>query len=167
MRNHRRSLLIAFRQPLNKAVIDFTLGTVFENSMSAETAISNVYAEIGEAGFERLVAAFYKRVPTDDLLGPMYPSHDLAGAEQRLRSFLIYRFGGPDRYLQERGHPQLRMRHAPFTIHHSARDRWMKLMTDAMNEAELPESAARVMLPFLDNVATFLINQGSSPQIIR
>ena len=97
----------------------------------------------------------------------MYPSHDLAGAEQRLRSFLIYRFGGPDRYLQERGHPQLRMRHAPFTIHHSARDRWMKLMTDAMNEAELPESAARVMLPFLDNVATFLINQGSSPQIIR
>src|SRR5581483_7178153 len=59
-----------------------------------------VYAAIGESGFERLVSAFYRQVPADGLLGPMYPAHDLQGAEQRLRDFLIYRFGGPPRYIE-------------------------------------------------------------------
>ena len=57
---------------------------------------THVYARIGEDGFRRLVAAFYRRVPADDVLGPLYPQHDMAGAEQRLREFLIQRFGGPN-----------------------------------------------------------------------
>ena len=77
--------------------------------MPVESEISSVYGLIGDAGFERLCAAFYRQIPTDELLGPLYPLDDLAGAEHRLRSFLIFRFGGPDRYLQERGHPQLSM----------------------------------------------------------
>jgi hemoglobin len=71
----------------------------------------NLYSIIGEEGFTRLVAAFYRRVPQDDILGKMYPEEDPAGAEQRLRGFLIYRFGGPQHYIEERGHPRLRARH--------------------------------------------------------
>ena len=60
---------------------------------------SEVFAAVGEEGFARLIAAFYKQVPSDNILGPMYPKDDLAGAEQRLRDYLIYRFGGPPRYI--------------------------------------------------------------------
>ena len=69
---------------------------------------TQLYGLIGEDGFRRLVAAFYRRVPGDDILGPMYPESDMAGAEERLRGFLIQRFGGPDDYSQRRGHPRLR-----------------------------------------------------------
>ena len=68
----------------------------------------------------------------------MYPAHDLAGAEQRLRDYLIYRFGGPPNYIEERGHPRLRMRHMPFAITQAARDRWMLLMDRALEQADLP-----------------------------
>ena len=134
--------------------------------MPDENAISSVHALVGDAGFERLVAAFYRQVPTDDILGPMYPAHDLKGSEHRLCSFLIFRFGGPDRYLHERGHPQLRMRHAPFAIDKNARDRWMKLMDLALNEADLPPLAMVVIRPFLEEVATFLINRDVRPMIV-
>src|SRR5437763_1435413 len=83
-----------------------------------------VYGRIGEQGIARVVAAFYRRVPQDDVLGPMYPPQDLQGAEERLRDFLIYRFGGPQRYLEQRGHPRLRARHGRFAIDQRARDRW-------------------------------------------
>ena len=115
---------------------------------------------IGEAGFERLIAAFYRRVPHDDILGPMYGDEDLAGAEQRLRDFLIYRFGGPPRYIQERGHPRLRMRHVRFAIGQAARNRWLELMTQAVDEAMLPREAADILRSFFDSTATFLINKG-------
>ena len=87
-----------------------------------------VYAAIGEEGFARLVHAFYAHVPSDPILGAMYPKHDLAGAEQRLRDFLVGRFGGPPRYIEQRGHPRLRMRHMPFKLDEAARDRWVALM---------------------------------------
>ena len=76
-----------------------------------------VYRLIGDEGFARLVSAFYRRVPHDDLLGPMYGEDDLAGAEHRLRDFLVFRFGGPPRYIETRGHPRLRMRHARCVSH--------------------------------------------------
>lgn len=119
----------------------------------------NIYSVIGDEGFERLVRAFYRQVPEDDILGPMYPKHDLAGAEHRLREFLIFRFGGPQRYLEQRGHPRLRMRHAPFAIDQTARDRWMKLMDAALTEAQLPAEVVETLRPFLDGVATFMINR--------
>jgi hemoglobin len=119
----------------------------------------DVYTAIGEEGFHRLVAAFYRQVPADDVLGPMYPSHDLAGAEQRLRDFLIGRFGGPPRYIQQQGHPRLRMRHAPFPIDVSARNRWLQLMTRAIDEAALPQPAADILRGFFDEVATMMVNR--------
>ena len=119
----------------------------------------DVYDAIGEEGFARLVAAFYRRVPADDVLGPMYPKDDLQGAEERLRDFLIFRFGGPVRYLENRGHPRLRMRHAPFAIGPAARDRWVELMNAALEEANLPAEAEGQLRPFFDSVATFMINR--------
>lgn len=118
-----------------------------------------VYGLIGEEGFTRLIAAFYRQIPTDDILGPMYPADDLQGAEDRLRDFLIFRFGGPQSYILQRGHPRLRMRHAPFAIGQAARDRWMQIMTRALQEAKLPPEAEAVLREFFESTATFMINR--------
>jgi hemoglobin len=118
-----------------------------------------IFPLIGEPGFQRLTAAFYRQVPADPILGPMYPADDLAGAEQRLRDFLVYRFGGPPRYIEQRGHPRLRMRHLPFPITPAARDRWVHLMTQAVAEAGIPGEAAGRLLEFFANTATFLQNR--------
>jgi hemoglobin len=118
-----------------------------------------VYAAIGDDGFARLVRTFYAQVPGDDVLGPMYPAHDLAGAEERLRDFLIGRFGGPPRYIEQRGHPRLRMRHAPFAIDTAARDRWVILMDRALDETRLPAEVTSVLREFFHATATFMINR--------
>jgi hemoglobin len=118
-----------------------------------------IFNAIGEDGFVRLIRAFYAQVPADPILGPMYPQDDLAGAEQRLREFLIGRFGGPPRYIEQRGHPRLRMRHNPFTIDVAARDRWVTLMDRALDAAQLPEDAAAVLRDFFHSTATFMINR--------
>ena len=120
---------------------------------------NQVYELIGEDGFQRLVSAFYSRVPSDSVLAAMYPRDELQAAEDRLRGFLIFRFGGPQTYIEERGHPALRMRHAPFAVTHEARDRWLSIMTAALDEADLPDNATEVLRPFFDNTATFLINR--------
>lgn len=119
-----------------------------------------VYARIGEEGFARLVRAFYAQVPEDDILGPMYPAADLTGAEERLRDFLVGRFGGPPRYMEQRGHPRLRMRHMPFAVDMAARNRWVALMDKAIVEAALPDEAVAVLQPFFHHMASFMINRG-------
>jgi hemoglobin len=120
---------------------------------------TDVYAQIGEDGFARLVRAFYRQVPGDTVLGPMYPAADLSGAEARLRDFLVGRFGGPPRYVEERGHPRLRARHAPFAIDQRARDRWFELMRRALDEAALPPESDAILRAFFDQTATFMINR--------
>ncbi len=127
--------------------------------MSDEPPTTTVFDAVGEPGLVALVAAFYRRVPGDDVLGPMYPDQDFAGAECRLRDFLIYRFGGPRRYIDERGHPRLRMRHAPFAVDAVARDRWMALMGAALDETPMPDATRETVRAFLGDVATFLINR--------
>jgi hemoglobin len=119
----------------------------------------DVYSVIGAEGFTRLVAAFYRQVPQDDLLRSMYPAQDLSAAEQRLRDFLIGRFGGPQTYIEQRGHPRLRARHSPFSINQTARDRWMRLMDNALGEASLPGEAEQVLRKFFNEMSTFMINQ--------
>ena len=117
-----------------------------------------VFEQIGENGFRRIGEEFYAQIPGDDLLGPMYPQDDLAGAEKRLADFLIYRFGGPQTYIEERGHPRLRMRHMPFTIDEKARDRWMEIMSSALEKAEIPDPALTTLRNFFEQMSTFLIN---------
>ena len=116
-------------------------------------------AEFGEPEITAMVAAFYRRVRTDDLIGPMYPDDDWEGSEKRLRDFLIFRFGGSDRYIQERGHPRLRMRHAPFSIGIAERDRWLELMDEAMVETNVPGSVTLNLKTFFGQVADFMRNQ--------
>ena len=118
----------------------------------------DIFAAVGEDGFRRLVAAFYRQVPGDDILGPMYPPHDLEGAEQRLRDFLVGRFGGPQRYMQQRGHPRLRMRHAPFVIDSRARNRWVELMSRALADAQLPPDVDLTLRAFFEDVASMMMN---------
>lgn len=120
---------------------------------------NEVYAAIGEEGFERLVSVFYGQVRGDDVLGPMYPPGDMAGAEKRLREFLIFRFGGPPRYIEERGHPRLRMRHAGFAIGEAAKDRWLVLMRKSLDAAALEPGADAVLRGFFESTASFLINR--------
>ena len=119
----------------------------------------SIYDLIGEEGFTRLIRAFYRQVPGDDILGPMYPAGDLSGAEQRLRDFLVGRFGGPPRYILERGHPRLRMRHLPFTVDERARDRWVLLMGKALDGADLPPDVVSLLREFFGAMATFLRNR--------
>ena len=119
----------------------------------------DIYPAIGEDGFSRLIAAFYKQVPGDDILGPMYPPHDLAGAQQRLRDFLIGRFGGPQRYIEQRGHPRLRMRHMPFAVNAAARERWLQLMTNALDEVQLPDAVDALLREFFAGVSAMLVNR--------
>ena len=118
-----------------------------------------VYGAIGEAGFTSLASAFYAQVPGDDILGPMYPHGDLEGSEERLRDFLVARFGGPDRYGERRGHPRLRMRHAPFHIDRAARQRWVALMERALDQAALVPEADALLRAFFRDTASFLINR--------
>ena len=120
---------------------------------------NELYARVGEEGFRRLVRAFYRQVPEDDVLGPLYPRGDFAGAEERLRDFLIFRFGGPERYIERRGHPRLRMRHAPFPVDQAARDRWMQLMRKALAEAEFPEDARQILVSYFESTATAMMNR--------
>ncbi|MCQ3928944.1 MAG: globin [Chloroflexi bacterium] len=124
----------------------------------AEITPGQVYDIIGSAGFEKLVAGFYRRVATDDVLRPMYPEDDLEPAQRRLQLFLEQFFGGPTTYSQERGHPRLRMRHAPFKIDQAARNRWVELMTAALDEVGLDPEVAAVMRDYFENGASFLIN---------
>jgi hemoglobin len=120
---------------------------------------AEIYEAIGEAGFARLIAAFYRQVPGDDILGPMYPRDDLAGAEQRLRDFLVGRFGGPQRYVEERGHPRLRARHLPFAIDERASGRWLQLMDRALVDAALPPEVDATLREFFAAVAAMMINR--------
>ena len=122
---------------------------------------ADIYAQIGEEGFARLVTAFYNQVPGDDILGPMYPADDLPGAEERLRDFLVGRFGGPQRYIESRGHPRLRMRHMPFKLDQAARDRWVQLMDKALEDAALPAESTAALREFFHHMATFMINTSS------
>lgn len=120
---------------------------------------AEIFDAVGEDGFHRLVAAFYRQIPGDDILGPMYPPEDMEGAEQRLRDFLIGRFGGPQRYLEQRGHPRLRMRHAPYAIDSRARNRWVELMSRALDEAQFPRDAELLLRPFFEGVASMMMNR--------
>lgn len=120
---------------------------------------ADVMAACGESGIRRMVSAFYRRVRTDDLIGPMYPEGDWEAAEERLAEFLLFRLGASTRYIETRGHPKLRMRHITFRIGVAERDRWVELMTAAMEETAIPPAAREFLDPFFAQVADFLRNQ--------
>jgi hemoglobin len=113
--------------------------------------------------FESLVAGFYRRVATDDVLRPLYPEDDLAPAQHRLTLFLAQYWGGPRTYESERGHPRLRMRHVPFAIDARARDRWLQHMRAALAEVSqstpLPADTAAELDRYLEMAAEAMRNR--------
>ncbi|MFH8250032.1 globin [Microbacterium sp. B2969] len=117
------------------------------------------YDEVGgHETFVRLVDAFYRGVADDEVLRPMYPEQDLTGAKHRLEMFLEQYWGGPTTYGQERGHPRLRMRHAPFHVNPEARDRWLLHMRAAVDELGLPPLHEATLWDYLLRAAHAMVN---------
>jgi hemoglobin len=119
----------------------------------------SVYAAIGgDETFRRLVDTFYAGVAADPVLRALYPEDDLGPAADRLRMFLIQYWGGPTTYSEQRGHPRLRMRHAPFAINSAARDAWLRHMRDALDAVELPPQYEAAMWDYFVRAADSMRN---------
>ena len=123
------------------------------------TEAQTFYEEIG--GFEtfrRIVARFYEGVAGDDVLRPLYPEEDLGPAEERFLLFLVQYWGGPTTYSETRGHPRLRMRHAPFPVDQEARDRWLTHFRAALDSVGLTPEQDAQFWAYVTHAATFMIN---------
>jgi hemoglobin len=118
------------------------------------------YDEVGGApAFARLIARFYAGVRADPVLAPLYPQDDWEGAESRLRGFLEQYWGGPRTYSQQRGHPRLRMRHAPFAIGAAERDAWLRNMRAAVDSLELTPEQDATLWGYLEMAARSMQNR--------
>ncbi len=115
----------------------------------------------GHDTFVRLVERFYAGVASDEVLRPMYPEADLGPAAQRLTMFLEQYWGGPATYSDQRGHPRLRMRHAPFTVDETARDHWLLHMRTALTELGLPPAYESMLWDYLERAAWSMVNRVS------
>lgn len=112
----------------------------------------------GEPTFRKIIARFYAEVAGDEVLRPLYPDEDLGPAEERLRLFLMQYWGGPHTYSDRRGHPRLRMRHAPFKVGPLQRDAWLRAMRIAVDEAELPAEYDQRLWQYLEMAAQSMVN---------
>jgi hemoglobin len=122
------------------------------------------YDAIGGAPvFRRLVEVFYQGVAGDPLLRPLYPEQDLGPAADRFRLFLEQYWGGPRTYSDQRGHPRLRMRHAPFVIGPAERDAWLRHMRAAIDALALPAEQDAVLWDYMERSAYFMVNQLDQP----
>ncbi|MFI6266237.1 globin [Micromonospora sp. NPDC051006] len=117
----------------------------------------------GEPTFRKLVDEFYAGVAEDPLLRPMYPEEDLGPAAERFSLFLIQYWGGPNTYSAQRGHPRLRMRHAPFRIGAAERDAWLRNMRRALDRLDLPPEHATALWDYLERAAYFMVNVMEDP----
>lgn len=125
--------------------------------------VSELWERLGaapaEEAVEALTVAFYRGVAADPLLRPMYPEEDLTGAQERLALFLTQRFGGPATYSEQRGHPRLRMRHAPFPVDLAAIQAWLGHMFAAIDATPALASHADPLRRYFRDAAFFLQNR--------
>jgi truncated hemoglobin YjbI len=120
------------------------------------------YDEIGGSEtFHTLVTTFYAGVASDPVLRAMYPEEDLGPAAKRLQMFLEQYWGGPTTYSDQRGHPRLRQRHAPFAVTMEARDLWLTHMRAAVDALELTDDQRTTLWDYLENAALFMVNTPS------
>jgi hemoglobin len=121
--------------------------------------VSTFYDDIG--GYDtitKIVAKFYEGVAGDEVLRPMYPEEDLGPAEVRFRDFLVQYWGGPSTYSERRGHPRLRMRHAPFRVDPVSRDHWLQHFRAALDEADLTPEQDAQFWDYVTHAAQFMVN---------
>lgn len=116
----------------------------------------------GRAFFEALVDRFYDGVAEDPILRPLYPPN-LKPPKEHLTKFLIQYWGGPTDYMEERGHPRLRMRHVNFAIGWAERDAWFEHMEAAVKSGGLTPEDEALMMDYFNTSATFLINRPDQP----
>jgi hemoglobin len=117
----------------------------------------------GEPTFRKLVDEFYAGVSTDPVLRPLYPEADLGPASERLRLFLMQYWGGPGTYSEQRGHPRLRMRHAPYRIGFAERDAWLRQMRRAVDSLDLDPADDATLWTYLERAALFMVNAEEPP----
>ncbi|GAB2748732.1 globin [Nocardioides pakistanensis] len=124
-----------------------------------DSSAPTFYDEIGGMPtIAKIVDRFYEGVATDELLRPMYPEEDLGPAAERFTLFLAQYWGGPTTYSDNRGHPRLRMRHAPFAVTPGAKDRWLHHFRAGLDAANLtPEQDARFW-DYVTHAAQFMVN---------
>lgn len=122
-------------------------------------AMSTFYDEIG--GMETIrtiVDTFYEGVAGDPVLRPMYEEEDLTAAADRFRLFLAQYWGGPSTYGEQRGHPRLRMRHAPFPVNSHAAERWLLHFRTGLDAADLTPEQDAQFWDYVTHAAQFLRN---------
>ena len=136
-----------------------TVGPPVEPGAGAHLEAHEVHDLVGGMPtFERIVEGFYRRVEVDALLRPEYPE-DLGPGKRRLALFLAQYWGGGPVYDVERGHPRLRIRHAPFALTPERALRWAELMTEAIVEEGLPAPAEELLLAYVARATPTLINR--------
>ena len=131
------------------------------DSVAGAPAEQTFFDEIGGMPVvERIVARFYEGVADDPILRPMYPEDDLAdgSAARRLTLFLAQYWGGPTTYSQERGHPRLRMRHAPFAVTPKAREAWLTHFREGLDEVALTSEQDAKFWGYVTYAAEFMLN---------
>ena len=127
--------------------------------MSTPAPIPTFYDSVGgHDTFVTLVRRFYEGVAADPPLRALYPEEDLGAAETRLRMFLEQYWGGPTTYSEQRGHPRLRMRHAPFEVTPEMRDRWLTHMRAAVDALDLAPTQRDELWSYLERAAHFMVN---------
>lgn len=140
-------------------------GETGESGDTGESRTVSLYEFVGgDDFFFRLVDAFYEGVERDDVLLPLYPEPaDLGPARRRLALFLIQYWGGPTTYLDERGHPKLRMRHFPFRIGVVERDRWVHHMLRAVERTTDDDQVRTMLIDYFVPAAEHLRNDTGLP----
>ena len=117
------------------------------------------YDEIGgEQTIRAIVHRFYEGVATDEVLRPLYPEEDLGPAEERFALFLVQYWGGPSTYSETRGHPRLRMRHAPFQVTPAAAERWLVHFRTGLDAADLTPEQDERFWDYVTHAAQFMVN---------
>ena len=123
------------------------------------TEQSTFYDEIG--GYPtvaKIVDRFYEEVATDEVLRPIYPEQDLRPAAERFTMFLVQYWGGPTTYSERRGHPRLRMRHAPFKVTPTARDHWLRCFRAGLDATNLTPEQDAQFWDYVTHAAQFMVN---------
>ena len=126
--------------------------------------MTTFYDEVGGLEtFRTIVHRFYEGVATDEVLRPLYPEEDLGPAEERFLLFLVQYWGGPTTYSDTRGHPRLRMRHAPFAVTPEARDRWLVHFREGLDAAALSPEQDERFWDYVTHAAQFMVNSFETP----
>ena len=128
------------------------------STSSGETAQTFYDAIGGYPTIAKIVARFYEGVATDEVLRPLYPEEDLAAAEERFTMFLVQYWGGPTTYSERRGHPRLRMRHAPFAVTPRAKEHWLTHFRAGLDEAGLSPEHDAQFWDYVTHAAQFMVN---------